>query len=821
MKITIQILFAIMLYTSSIAQINFEDHIIDIANLTSEASSVTSADIDGDGDMDTLSASFDDNKIAWYENIDGQGTFGPQQIISLNAIGANTVAVTDIDNDGDIDVISASRTDNKIAWYENLNGLGNFGSQNIISSNANDVLRMSVADFDGDGDMDVVAGSRFMHWYENIDGQGTFITHVITSNAIQLYSIYVVDVDGDGDVDILHASRENNPPQENEIGWYENTDGQGTFSIHHLVSALWSANYVIAADIDNDSDVDIIASGIEGSFVWYENVDGQGNFGSQTLLSINATRVISVADINGDGYIDIIFESNVGIFWYENLDGQGNFGTEILIANNAMGLKALHWEDIDDDGDLDLLSASSGDHKIAWYEHLNGQGTFGSQQLISTLPNRPTSIFAADLNSDGYTDVLSNSWSENEVYWYKNLNDSGNFGNKRIITNQAVGGSKLYATDLDGDFDVDVLVKASGDGELAWHENLDGLGNFGPEIIISSFSGTFLVSDIDNDGDKDVIFSNSTSNNHRIWWAENVNGQGDFDVFHLITEEIRSPESMAASDLDNDGDMDLIAATSHWQSPAESKIAWFENIDGNGTFGTQQIIELSATWSMYTIQAIDLDGDGDNDVIANSAEQDEIAWYENTSGQGTFESKQIIQNNYPTLSGLAADFVTDLDGDNDLDILSASRDNNGDNRRLVYYEHLDGQGNFGEPNTIMNFGDHFPTFYPKDIDLDGNVDIAYGIYNRIGWIENLTILKIPEYQNDKLALYPNPTNGIFTVKSKASIQELAIYNRLGQLILSKTNQKNMIDISILSNGIYFLKILFENGSIETKKVVKK
>ena len=85
--------------------------------------------------MDVLSASALDDTIAWYENTDGQGSFGAQQIISTDADEAISVYTSDIENDGDIDVLFASR-DDKIAWYENTDGLGNFSSQKIITTNA-------------------------------------------------------------------------------------------------------------------------------------------------------------------------------------------------------------------------------------------------------------------------------------------------------------------------------------------------------------------------------------------------------------------------------------------------------------------------------------------------------------------------------------------------------------------------------------------------------------------------------------------------------------------------------------------------------------
>ena len=120
------------------------------------AFSVYAADVDGDGDIDVLSASFADDKIAWYENTDGQGSFGAQQVISTNADNCRDVFAADIDGDGDVDVLSASLADDKIAWYENTDGLGTFGAQQIISTNADGAWSVYAADVDGDGDIDVL-----------------------------------------------------------------------------------------------------------------------------------------------------------------------------------------------------------------------------------------------------------------------------------------------------------------------------------------------------------------------------------------------------------------------------------------------------------------------------------------------------------------------------------------------------------------------------------------------------------------------------------------------------------------------------------------
>ncbi len=77
-----------------------------------------------------LSASWNDNKIAWYKNTDGHGNFGDQQIITTNADGAVSVYATDIDGDGEMDILSAAAIGNKITWYENTGTLA--VNQNIL-----------------------------------------------------------------------------------------------------------------------------------------------------------------------------------------------------------------------------------------------------------------------------------------------------------------------------------------------------------------------------------------------------------------------------------------------------------------------------------------------------------------------------------------------------------------------------------------------------------------------------------------------------------------------------------------------------------------
>ena len=95
-----------------------------ISTAASGASSVFAADVDGDGDLDVLSASMADDQIAWYENrtIHRSVVFPAPTTISTAADEAQSVFAADVDGDGDLDVLSASQADSRIAWYENTDG---------------------------------------------------------------------------------------------------------------------------------------------------------------------------------------------------------------------------------------------------------------------------------------------------------------------------------------------------------------------------------------------------------------------------------------------------------------------------------------------------------------------------------------------------------------------------------------------------------------------------------------------------------------------------------------------------------------------------
>ena len=201
----------------------------------------------------------------------------------------------------------------------------------------------------------------------------------------------------------------------------------------------------------------------------------------QTISTIvKAASFVRTADVDGDGDIDLLTASSTNgwIAWYEN-QGSGQF-MHHEIAKFMHGNRTIHAADLDGDQDVDVVTATySKDLKVVWFRNLGG-GTFDGGHVLSTDVDHPTGVDSADLDGDGDPDVLSSSYFDGKVAWYENMG-AGGFGPQRVITTQAYGATSVLAADLDGDGDVDVLsgpYSPVSQG-VAWYENL-GVGSFGP-----------------------------------------------------------------------------------------------------------------------------------------------------------------------------------------------------------------------------------------------------------------------------------------------------------------------------------------------------
>lgn len=243
------------------------------------------ADLDGDGDLDLVSASFDDDRVAWYES-GGDDVFTPAIDITTTADGVSSVIAADLDRDGDLDLASANYIDDSIGLYLN-DGQGMFTATDD-AIDVTGVVSLVAADLDGDGDLDLASASfdftdSSIAWFSN-DGNGTFspATDITTPGEGGTQAVIAADLDGDGDLDLASASR-----FDGTVVWYAN-DGAGTFTASEVSTTALGAESVIAADLDGDGDLDL-ASAAGDRLVWYAG-DGTGTFSAGTDITTAAER---------------------------------------------------------------------------------------------------------------------------------------------------------------------------------------------------------------------------------------------------------------------------------------------------------------------------------------------------------------------------------------------------------------------------------------------------------------------------------------------------------------------------------------------------
>ncbi len=350
----------------------------------------------------------------------------------------------------------------------------------------------------------------------------------ILASARQTVSVIAADVDGDGDLDVLSASVNNG-----EIAWYENdgTPFNAGWEVHSITTVADQARRVFVADLDGDGDLDVLsaASQVNSQIVWYEN-DGTPDTGPWTARTISTTAgqfgSVVVGDVDGDGDFDAVsagYSAN-SIFWYENDGSPLNGGwTERVIATGIDGAWMAVVADVDGDGDLDAVSASWNDDTVAWFENDGTPANGGwTTRVITTGADRAFSVAVADLDGDGDQDVVSTSTNDDEVAWFENDGSPSNGGwTTRIIATERDSPTSVVAADIDGDGAVDLAVSSYGDGTISWIRN-DGTpsdGGWSLRTISTAAAGatSVFVADMDGDGDGDVLSSSVTDDKVAIY----------------------------------------------------------------------------------------------------------------------------------------------------------------------------------------------------------------------------------------------------------------------------------------------------------------
>lgn len=321
----------------------------------------------------------------------------------INPVG---VAVGDFNQDGIPDLVVANSGAGTVSILLG-NGDGTFRPSREYGAGV-DTLSVAVGDFNGDGKLDLVVANNGGFGVLLGNGDGTFMPVVEYNIGVALGVVAVADLNGDGKLDLVVAG---NP---NAGGFFLGVflgKGNGTFASAVSYPGLYASS-VAVADLNGDGRLDLAVTG--GQYIGVMLGKGDGTFQSAVNYpsGFYFPGGIASGDFNGDGKLDLAVVNGVGDGLSVLIgNGNGTFQAPVIDYPGVFSPIAEAVGDFNSDGKLDLIVAGFGSVFLLLG---NGDGTF--QPAAGYIAGTgPWAVVAADLNSDGLLDAAVANRGSNNV----------------------------------------------------------------------------------------------------------------------------------------------------------------------------------------------------------------------------------------------------------------------------------------------------------------------------------------------------------------------------------------------------------------------
>jgi hypothetical protein len=780
-------------------------------------------DINGDGKNDVVVHRWGTTRGAatgaglyWY-----QAPNWNKNIIQENTnFFGDAVVVANLDGDKYADVVSSKggRTTAEV-WIHLYNGTSWTHRKLGTVDTTSEVKDIKAFDMDKDGKIDIV--------YRTINKSGIFFQTNPTTwveksrGSDKREGLALGDVDNDNDYDVvLNGFWFENDGTRNVASWIK----RDFDSYWYGQGEAWMYDAVTAAvkDIDKDNKNDIIVCDSEKSnkpLNWYKSVNpksGQSGWQKNVINpSVSMCESMQAEDYNQDGLIDIVTinlakDPQASADYYQN-KGNGSFQAPVKIAPGG-GYKASTG-DIDNDGDLDIVSArgwadeetSSKPAKPIYIlkNPFNGAPPPTSQPgntisldswqrhiVDNNRAWRSTQIEAGDLNGDRKPDIVTGGW------WYLNPGNPAGSWQKKTIGSPLNNFSTLYDFDADGDLDIigtqssNKATTNPNSNTFAWAQN-NGAGNFTIRTNIAAATGDFL---------QGVVAGNLQGNQVALSWHKNggsvqtltipadpTKGTWAWKSISTTTQE----EDLSLGDIDRDGKNDLLLGSK-----------WLKNTGNSWT--PQTLFNISANDHPDRNNLADINQDGKLDAVIGYEAINvagKLAWYQQPSNATSLWTEHIISNQ--VIGPMSVD-TADMDGDGDMDVIAGEHNyTNPTTAKLIIFENTN-KGASWKQHVVYTGDEHHDGAQTVDIDGDGDLDII-----SIGWNNN----KVTLYENkSKLSnTTPTPTPKPSTPPTDIPTSSPSSFD------FNKDNQVNFVDVKLFIQNQLSQTLLFDgnkNGVVD-------